>query len=162
MVNILDPTVTVTSTVDGNITCVYFMGDGGQLESCDGDYTYAQGGIMDVVQYVTNEWGCVSSVHGEVLVEGTLFYAPNAFTPNNDGDNDVWLPSVIGAGNYKVEIYNRWGEVIFQSTDPTEPWVGDVTGGDHFAQDGIYLYRIWYRDLVGLPHAFEGHIALIR
>ena len=162
VVNILDPTVTVTSTVDGDITCVYFMGDGGQLESCDGDYTYSQGGIMDVVQYVTNEWGCVSSVHGEVLVEGTLFYAPNAFTPNNDGDNDVWLPSVIGAGDYKVEVYNRWGEVIFQSTDPTEPWVGDVKGGDHFAQDGIYLYRIWYRDLVGLAHAFEGHIALIR
>ena len=96
------------------------------------------------------------------MVEGTVFFAPNAFTPNNDGDDDVWLPTVIGASEYKMEIFNRWGEVIFHTDEPSEPWLGNINGGDHYAKDGIYLYRIWYLDLVGLPHAFEGHIALLR
>ena len=162
IVNILDPDVYVTDLSEGSVSCWYYMGDGGSIPECDGPYTYTDGGLFDVVQYVTSEHGCVATGTGEVLVEGTVFYAPNTFTPNNDGDNDVFLPSALGVTTYLFRVYNRWGEVIFETKDRTEPWIGNVNGGDHFAKDGLYVWTVWYEDLLGLPHAHQGHVNLLR
>ncbi|MFM1931339.1 MAG: hypothetical protein RL226_642 [Bacteroidota bacterium] len=162
VVNILAPNVTVTDLSVGSVQCYYNFGDGGSSDECDLEYSYTGSGLFDVFQTVVNEYGCTDIATGQVAVEGHLFFAPNSFTPNDDGINDVWLPSVIGASEYELTIYNRWGEVIFFTTDPFEPWLGNVHGGDHYAQDGQYVYYVKMHDLLKLPHEFTGHIILIR
>jgi gliding motility-associated-like protein len=91
-----------------------------------------------------------------------MFYAPNAFTPNNDGQNDIWLPSTIGVTKYHLLIHNRWGEVIFETRDPKEPWLGNINEGEHYAADGVYIYHAVIEDLLKLPHEFTGHISVVR
>ena len=77
------------------------------------------------------------------MVRGpVLLYVPTAFTPNNDGMNDAF--KVIGSQimNYELWIMNRWGELVFHSTSLDDVWVGDVQGGTHYAENGIYNWLI--------------------
>ena len=94
-------------------------------------------------------------------------YVPNGFTPNNDGINDIfrvegsaWDPSV-----YELQIFNRWGELVFYSTDPTEFWNGNVQSqsGDHYIPDEVYLYRLRLKSIHSIePEDFSGHITVFR
>lgn len=161
-VNILEPTVQVWDLSKGGVDCEYYVSDGGFIDECDSYYTFSDGGIFDIYQIITNIHGCRDTAHAQVAVEGFMFYAPNAFTPNNDGVNDVWLPSALGVKEYDLRIYNRWGEEIWSTMDRNRPWLGEVKGGEHYAQDGVYLYRVVIHDLLLLPHEFQGHITLIR
>jgi gliding motility-associated-like protein len=161
-VDILEPNISITDLSQGAISCHYYFGDGVTSDDCNPEHSYQSAGYFDVVQTVTNEFGCTATGFGQVLVEGTLFYAPNAFTPDQDGVNDVWLPRVTGYTAYDLRVFNRWGEVIFFTTDGNEPWIGNVKGNAHYAPDGVYFYKCIVHDLKGLPHVFEGHITLIR
>jgi gliding motility-associated-like protein len=75
--------------------------------------------------------------------EGDAF-APNAFSPNNDGLNDSWriLTESECWNKWSVIIYNRWGQVVYEMTSPDEVWDGSFRDGDYYVQDGVYAYRI--------------------
>ena len=161
-VDILDPIVQITNESDEGNTCLYVMSDGGLSEDCDFEYGFTQSGRQFVVQYVTNEYGCTSSVTGIVLVEGFLFWAPNSFTPSDDGINDAWRPISTGVSSFALVIRDRWGTIIHQSVDPDEAWYGQVRGGTHFAENGVYHYHVRIKDLLEFPHEFNGHITVIR
>jgi gliding motility-associated-like protein len=161
-VNILTPDITVADSSLNAISCYYKMSDGGESNSCDFDYSWLEAGIQTITQYVTNEFGCVASVSGTVFIEGYLFYAPNTFTPDNDGVNDFWLPSSTGLTAYEIKIFDRWGEVVFESDNAEEPWTGSVKGGNYFAQNGVYNYVVKFDDSLKYPHEFVGHINVVR
>jgi gliding motility-associated-like protein len=75
--------------------------------------------------------------------ECKLFF-PNAFTPNGDGINDKFYPLTICTfEKYEFLIYNRWGELIFQTSNQTDKWDGKYKGSD--CPDGIYVYKITYK-----------------
>jgi gliding motility-associated-like protein len=75
-------------------------------------------------------------------------HVPNTFTPNNDGLNDVWkiMYDLNCWENVEFEIYNRWGNKIYHgygdSYDSYPYWDGSVNGGDHYVEDGVYVYLI--------------------
>ena len=161
-VDILQPEVSFQSLATGNVSCFYNFGDGGSSSDCNGTYLYTNGGLFDVVQTVINEAGCTNTAHGQVAVSGSVFYAPNSFTPNNDGLNDVWMPIGLGITSYRLEIFNRWGERIWSTEDVNEPWLGQVQDGLHYAMDGIYFYEVWTEDQLYYPRTYSGHIQLIR
>jgi gliding motility-associated-like protein len=161
-VNILEPEVEITDLSEGSISCYYTFEDGGSSSDCDFFYSFSQSGYMDVYQTVVNEYGCLDVAHALVAVEGFLFYVPNSFTPNNDGINDVFKPVFTGISSYRIEIHDRWGEIVFTSDDPYEPWLGNVKEGEHFAADGVYIYHIVVEDLLFYPREFTGHISLLR
>jgi len=96
------------------------------------------------------------------VVNGTIFFAPSALTPDGDGINDFWLPSALGVTEYHMDVYNRWGAVLWTSDDPERPWMGEVNGGTHYVPDGLYLWRVRYRDQVGFRHAETGTVQIIR
>ena len=92
-------------------------------------------------------------------------YVPNAFSPNNDGLNDAFLPvgDAFIASSYHLVIANRWGEKVFESTNPNEPWLGQHQGGDHFVRDGQYMYRLSVQSVHALaPELFTGSISVVR
>jgi len=161
-VDILDPTVSYASVNTGELDCFYNFGDGGSSTDCNGTYTYSDGGLFEVTQTVINSAGCSSTAMGEVAVSGNVFYAPNSFTPNNDGVNDVWLPVALGITSYHLQIFNRWGERIWQTFDPATPWLGNVLTGDHYAQDGLYHYSVKVEDQLRYPRTYSGSIQLFR
>jgi gliding motility-associated-like protein len=92
-------------------------------------------------------------------------YIPNSFTPNNDGRNDVFKPvgSAWQPGSYKLMIFNRWGEVVFESDDPDQPWDGSHQGGAYYVKDDIYLYKMNVQSAHDIePREYSGSIMVFR
>lgn len=65
---------------------------------------------------------------------------PNAFTPNDDGINDQFRVVTGGAERFNLEIYNRWGAMIFATSNPSDWWDGTFEGS--VVQDGVYVYQL--------------------
>lgn len=161
-VELIDAEVEIIDLSEGSIDCWYTMTDGGNSDACDTTYTFTEAGYHQVIQYVMNEFGCIDSIAHLVVVEGFLFYAPNAFSSNDDGINDYWKPILSGVLEFELFIFDRWGEKIFESNNPEEYWIGNVKGGDCLVQDGIYVYRCRVEDMLHRPHVFTGHIVKLR
>jgi gliding motility-associated-like protein/CSLREA domain-containing protein len=94
----------------------------------------------------------VHTLRVQQVICGCEMYVPTAFTPNNDGKNDAWLPVIdCEPFSYKVVVWDRWGRPVFTSTDMNEVWYGQVEGtegsktresGNSFAIDGTYMWEI--------------------
>lgn len=95
----------------------------------------------------------------EVYPEMTV-YIPNAFTPNDDGVNDTF--GVVGAGiaNFSMVIYNRWGQLMFESTEVDQHWDGTYKGNTPAL--GSYFYSITAQGLKGARQTKNGSFDLIR
>ena len=162
LVDILEPLVRFEDLSSNAVQHFYNFGDGGSTTESDGTYLFQQAGAFTVTQTVVNEFGCTDVATGEVGVNGTLFYAPSSFTPNNDGVNDSWKPVATGLAAYECSVYNRWGEVIFHTTDANEGWIGNVNGGEHYAPNGFYLFHVYLEDQLRIPATYSGQIQLFR
>lgn len=87
------------------------------------------------------------------------FWAPNAFTPNGDGINDEWKPwgNVIDPEKFTLEVYDRWGQVMYASQEPNIGWTGDG------APPGVYAFRAYIIEgIERKKHDLRGHVTLIR
>ena len=85
---------------------------------------------------------------------------PDAFTPNGDAMNDTFLAKGIYFDQFQMIIYDRWGEVVYSTTDKSQGWDGKIKGEN--AQAGQYMYRIEVVDLTGLKTVRTGAVLLIR
>ncbi|HLG04311.1 MAG TPA: PKD domain-containing protein, partial [Bacteroidia bacterium] len=129
-------------------------------------YTYSNeyGTTYNVWLTVTNSYGCVDDTMLQVLVEPEFtFFIPNAFTPNNDGKNDLFFGTGIGINKYEIWIFDRWGNMIWNSKDMNEGWPGIVQGssGD-ICQEDVYVWKVIVTDVWNKKHKFIGHVSLIR
>lgn len=92
-------------------------------------------------------------------------YVPTAFSPNNDGMNDAFLPvgEAILDENYRLRVFNRWGELVFETEDRTQPWQGEHQGGGHYVPDGVYSYQLRLQSAhKDAPEERSGFIQVIR
>ena len=120
------------------------FGDGSTSEEMNPTHEYDGLGDYYAQLTVTNALGCTDSAY--TLVEGpVLIYIPNAFTPNNDGINDAFKVVISEVTRYELDIFNRWGELVFHSEDPDEVWIGNVNGGEYYAPAGMYNYRLKWK-----------------
>jgi gliding motility-associated-like protein len=142
--------------------CDFYMTDGGFLDDCNSEYSWVESGVQTITHYVTSPQGCTSSATGEVLIQGFTFYAPASFTPNNDGINDFWFPVTTGVSSMEMRVYNRWGDLVYQTNDKEGRWSGQVEEGNYFIPNGIYHYRIIIRDLILQKHEFSGSFSVFR
>lgn len=89
-----------------------------------------------------------------------VMFVPNAFTPNQNGVNEVFKPVVSGVRDFKMMIYDRWGGKISEINDESQGWDGNVNGLP--AQDGVYVYYIEFKDYADKIYQFSGTIHLLR
>lgn len=87
-------------------------------------------------------------------------FIPNAFTPNKDAKNETFKAVVSAVASYQLQIFNRWGELLFATTDINQGWDG-VYKGSEVAQ-GVYMYYIVYEDYLGKEYRTKGTITLLR
>jgi gliding motility-associated-like protein len=92
----------------------------------------------------------------------TTFYAPNAFTPDGNGLNDNFIPICSGIENYNLKVFNRWGELIFETDDISIGWDGRYKG--NLIEDGTYLWIISYRSICPDKKNIKkiGHVTLLK
>ena len=161
-VSIDNPTVTISDSSQFATECTYYTSDGSTLPGFDVVYSFTEAGRQSITQVVTNEFGCTATTIGYVNIGGSVFFAPNAFSPNQDGINDAWVPVSTGITTYHIQIFNRWGDVVFESNNIEEAWMGNAYNGDYFVPDGIYNYTITYFDMLEKPTVLKGTINIQR
>jgi len=152
---------------------IWDFGDGSVSSEWDGTHTFQDAGIYEVSLLVVNSFGCSDEAVAVIEVEENLqVFVPTAFTPPtdgySDGVNDAWRPEISEpelVDRYHIVIYNRYGNVVWESTDPTAYWVGEAhVSSEHFAQNDVYTYVLRIDSRAQLPASREwrGHITLIR
>lgn len=99
------------------------------------------------------------SNYAEVEVESKL-YAPNAFSPNNDGLNDTYQAKGIFIKSFTLQIYNRWGEKLYETTDCMAEWDGYYEGS--VVQDGVYVVKIKAIGVDNKLHTFDSDLTIIK
>ena len=154
---------TFTDLSDDDVTkqSLHF-GDGSFTQLSEFTYTYPEPGVYHPYQIVRNQFGCRDSSRAMVTVIPVIpIMVPNAFTPDGNEFNNTFKPILYKPQNYRMWIYNRWGELLFFSESPDAEWDGQYAGTD--VLDGIYLWRIIYNEYdTGKPKEIRGHVTLLR
>jgi gliding motility-associated-like protein len=118
-----------------------------------------------VVLWVTTVNGCVDSILKFVRIEPEFtMYVPNAFTPNGNTTNEVFIPqgTMIDRDHFQMWIFDRWGNMIFYTERLDKGWDGRANDGKDIAQEDVYVWKIATRDLTGAERTWVGHVTLIK
>jgi gliding motility-associated-like protein len=120
-------------------------------------------GFYHLKMYTINEFGCMDSLEKTFIVTPVYnFYIPSAFSPNENGINDTFGPvgKYFDMQSYELKIYNRWGQVVFQTHDFFQHWDGKMTNGLR-APMGTYAYIIKLADMDGNNKLIRGSVSLL-
>jgi gliding motility-associated-like protein len=143
---------------------IWNFGTGDYSSEQSPEYTFTEEGQFTVWQYVENQWGCSDSISTVIWLKPIpTFYIPNAFTPNGDGVNDVFHPfgNNIDTDDYEMTIYDRWGKMVFKTTNLNTAWDGKSQYSDDTAiKQGVYVYVIKLK-MDGKTKIIDGTVTLI-
>ncbi|HTB05673.1 MAG TPA: gliding motility-associated C-terminal domain-containing protein [Bacteroidia bacterium] len=152
--------VTFVNTSTGASSYVWNLGNGSTSTDSSVYYQYLASGNYIVSLIVSNNFGCTDTAYDTVHVMQSII-VPNVFTPNGDGYNDVFHVTAGGFATYFIEIFNRWGEKVFEANSPDIDWNGRSTAGVE-ESDGTYYYIIKTTGYDGKAYNLTGYIQLIR
>lgn len=128
-------------------------------------YTFQDTGVHVVQQVVIHQSGCTDTVQVLIDVEPQVrYFLPNAFTPNFDGNNDEFRGNGVmaGATEFSLGIWNRYGELIFESNDPFEAWNGQKNNSGKMSPNGVYVVVVSYFNPRGEKIVLNGFATLIQ
>jgi gliding motility-associated-like protein len=152
--------LTSLSDIAGN--CHYKMGEGGNVYTCEGVYSYLNEGTYPITLVATNQFGCKDSLTKMITVEiGPDIYIPTAFTPNGDGLNDEFKVYGDGIQTMHLMVFDRWGGLIWQGQDVDQGWNGYTLGGLKSLRVDSYTYKLVYTAKDGIERITHGRIALV-
>ncbi|MCO6500787.1 MAG: PKD domain-containing protein [Vicingus serpentipes] len=150
--------------VSNDNTYVWNFGNGETTTSPNPQTIYNQKGKYTVFLTVKNSYGCYSSTSKNITIQHSFnLYAPNAFTPDGDGENDAFIPKALLGWDVQFEmiITDKTGKVVFQSSDKNEPWKGKLNNIGASLPAGIYLWKVITYDADKNPHQHMGKINLL-
>jgi gliding motility-associated-like protein len=156
-----NPLITFQNQSIGATNYSYHFGDPSQsyVMSPDAMFAYQDTGYFEVTLQVTSANGCFDEAVQTIHIGGfTAFYIPRAFTPNDDGLNDVFLPKATGLSpeGFEMRIYDRWGELIFSSNDWDKGWDGTINGKPVPLDQ--YVCKVRYFDKIGNQNDHIGSV----
>lgn len=162
--SIIENEVQFTDLSVNSVFWNWSFGDGGASNEQYPSNEYKDTGLFNVRLEILDSNQCVGDTQLEVYIQPAFFvFTPNSFTPNGDGLNETWGPEGVleGVLGYELQIFNRWGEILFESKDPSKRWDGKYQGS--LVQEGHYGYRMRYTDYTRLKwYNQKGTIYLMR
>lgn len=167
IISMINPDVTFINTSWGATSYIWDFGDGGSSVQNSPAHTYPIefGESFEVTLIAISENGCRDTTRSTIEVEEELiFYIPNTFTPDGNQFNQTFAP-VFTSGydpfDYTLFIFNRWGELIFESHNSSVGWDGTYNG--KISQEGTYMWKIEVKTLASDERkSFAGHVNLLR
>lgn len=160
-------TVNFTDKSTGAFAYLWSFGDAGNATSTlkNPQFIYTDTGTYSIQQIVINEFGCADTAEVAVKVEvDVLIFIANTFTPNGDNKNDYFFPvlSTKEVDKFEFYIYDRWGDLIFESNDINKYWDGRANGGKDIAQQDTYVWKLNIRFSSGERYQQVGSVNLVR
>ncbi|MBP7408861.1 MAG: gliding motility-associated C-terminal domain-containing protein, partial [Flavobacteriales bacterium] len=162
--NTLAPDFTFTNTSSGAITYEWNFGGFGTSAEQDAAYTFPeQAAAHEICLEAADSLGCTDTECINVVINPyAVIYTPNSFTPDGDEVNDIFL--AIGdpaLKDFELNVFNRWGELVFSATDILIGWDGTYGGTD--CADGVYVWKIDVQDPTTADRqSYIGHVSLLR
>ncbi len=144
------------------------FGDGGTSTDAEPQHTYTQEGVYDVTLVASSSNGCADTTKlvAAVRVEkGAQLLIPNAFSPNlsgpgGNGENDIFIPLMRGVSEFEMTVFDRWGELLFETHSAESGWDGYYKG--KLCPQDVYVYKIVAKYENGQTVTRVGDIHLIR
>jgi gliding motility-associated-like protein len=172
VITVFDPPVQFLNTSSGSALYIWDFGDGSPLiEANDPTHDYSQDsvGAYLVTLLATSPSGCTDTAYALIqIIDDVIFYVPNSFTPDGDVVNQTFQPvftSGFDPAEYSMRIFNRWGEVVFETNDAAFGWDGGYGNGSNYKmmQDGTYTWKIEFTVLQTDERIMKvGHVNLLR
>ena len=167
---IANPIINFHNTSQGANNYFWDFGDPGSGSSntsimINPSHAYEYAGTYNVFLVAISNYGCRDTASVAVVIEPEFaLYIPNAFTPDGNGKNDVFQPVGIGIDEdkYTMQIYDRWGEVVYTSNNFKQGWDGHAKGSGKLAEQNVYVYKIIVFDIFGEKHSYVGHVTLLK
>lgn len=169
-VPMFEPVVEMTNLSSGDAVSwdwTFYDADPANSTEIEPTIEYEEGIVDDylVTLIVTNEYGCTDSIAKEIsVVSDVLLFAPNTFTPDGDKFNEKWKVVMDGIDVYNFEllVFNRWGEVVWESHNADAEWDGNYANGEP-APEGVYIWTITATDgFSDKKYQFNGHVTILR
>jgi gliding motility-associated-like protein len=165
-VEITTPLVEVQDRSTGANSVVYFFSDGTTKNTPNFSHLFTtdEAKTIAVLQVVSNVHSCKDSIVKDITIKPSwVVYVPNAFTPNRDGINDGFRALGVGIEAFKMQIFDRWGKMIFETNDINMPWDGSVGRGDtDDAKQEVYVWKVKVKDVNHNDHDLIGHVTLLK
>jgi len=164
LTDILESWIAFDNMSDNTFWSYWVFGDGLTSNETVPMHHYTDTGSYEIVLYVVTEHGCKDTVkHSIYIKESITFYAPNAFTPDRDGINEAFMVKGTGIDNstFNMMIFDRWGTLVFESSDVNVGWDGKI-GGNIVKDSGVYSWVVTYKDYTERKHKYSGSVMLIR
>ena len=139
------------------------MGDGSiYYNQAQFNHSYTDTGWFEVEHVVINTFDCPDTSKATIRINPeTLIFVPNAFTPDGDGKNEIFFATAVGIKEFSFKIFNRWGEVLFETTDPSTGWDGMHPNGKEAIQ-GVYTWTVFAKGQNDKLIEKRGHLSLLR
>ena len=120
--------------------------------------------VVQLIAYNYNQF-CSDTAYSTVIVKDIIiFYVPNIFTPDNDDFNQVWNPtftSGVYPYDFHMTVFNRYGEMVWESYDPSATWNGQYAGD--LVQDGVYVWKLEFKETMSdKRHYYTGHVTILK
>jgi gliding motility-associated-like protein len=155
-------TVQTANHSAGAQTYLWSSGNGEFSDAFSPSFDYHVPGEFTLGLWITDANGCMDSAFTQILVyESMEVFLPNVFTPNGDLVNDEFFAVVKGISDFRMLIFNRWGEKVFESVSPDLHWDGKAPFGNE-AMDGVYFCTVIVKDYYGKSHEFATSVTLVR
>lgn len=164
-VSILDPEITFINNSSEATLFWWDFGDGTGTSVTHPVHLYGTHGNYTVELWANNIYNCPDSTSMRIEVRPSFdIYIPNAFTPDGDQHNGTFYVTGYGLleNDFLLEIYDRWGEVIYRSTDLHGAWDGTYRGAANVVQDGVYTWVVNFRDITQHLHTIQGHVSVLK
>jgi gliding motility-associated-like protein len=148
----------------GAVTAWWDFGDGTAPSTAwSPSHAYIDTGLYVITLAVRSLEGCVDTFENKIIVKPDVsFWVPNAFTPNNDGDNETFTGYGINVKGAEFFIFDRWGTVVYQSDALSRGWNGTYFNQGNPCPEAVYVY-LFRVDLGGSePKEFTGRVSLVR
>ena len=166
-VNLADANVTFTDLSTANpyssiTNWLWEFGDTDVSYEQNPTHQYTQIGVYQVYLFATDADGCQDFKVKTLNVVSPQFALPTIFTPNGDGNNEIFRPVIgrISDEDYNITISDRWGRIVYTSTNIFEGWDGRDKKGN--IMDGSYIWIAEYKDVYDHKHKQNGIVQLVR
>ena len=160
-----EPEVNFTNESIRDVQWYWNFNDEGISYEENPSFIFQDTGQQVVELIVLTQAGCPDTVYKVIdIIPEIRFFLPNAFTPNDDTVNDEFkaVGFFRGMKNYKFEVWNRYGELVFQTTDPDVGWNGRQSNGTTKMPAGVYVCNVTYTTPRGVPKEVQGYITLVK
>jgi gliding motility-associated-like protein len=161
----LVPTAQFTDQSTDAVKWRWTFGTSGISIEPNPSHTFPDTGVQVVQLVVFHESGCTDTIQKLLdVIPEVRYFLPNAFTPNGDGSNDGFRGNGMmeGATNFKLRIWNRYGELLFETDDPYESWNGRKHNSGDLASQGVYVVVVTYVGPRGEKKELRGYATLIK